>query len=79
MEANKEVKSEHVEPQGKQVLQETTIQAHNATLAAILQESKPDPRGKGYIRLYCICGLIYLCSTMTGQSFYAIPKDRDAY
>lgn len=50
------------------MVEEKQIQAHNVTLAKILQESKPNPLGAGYLRLYCICGLLYLCSTMNGTS-----------
>ena len=47
-------------------VREEEFQVQNATLAKVLQENKPNPRGKGYLRLYAICGLIYLCSTMNG-------------
>jgi hypothetical protein len=49
------------------VIEEETVQAHNATLGKILQENKPNPWGKGYRRLYAICALVYLCSTMNGM------------
>lgn len=41
------------------------------TLADVLQEHKPNPWGPGYLRLYAICGLLYLCSTMNGE--HGIP------
>ncbi|KAJ9611120.1 hypothetical protein H2200_004303 [Cladophialophora chaetospira] len=47
------------------LLTEKTIHAHSAALAAAL-EDRPSPWSKGYLRLYAICLLIYLCSTMTG-------------
>ncbi|CAH0028233.1 unnamed protein product [Clonostachys rhizophaga] len=34
--------------------------------ARIMAEHKPNPRGPGYIKLYAVSGLIFLCSTMNG-------------
>ncbi|KAH7248492.1 general substrate transporter [Fusarium redolens] len=36
------------------------------TYANIMAEHKPDPRGPGYIKLYSLAALIFLCSTMNG-------------
>ncbi|KAL1975649.1 hypothetical protein VTN31DRAFT_4041 [Thermomyces dupontii] len=36
------------------------------TLADIMEKHKPNPWGPGYIRLYLMAGLIFLCSTMNG-------------
>lgn len=36
------------------------------TYAAIMTSHKPDPRGRGYLKLYAIAGLCFLCSTMSG-------------
>jgi hypothetical protein len=36
------------------------------TYAAIMATHKPDPRGPGYIKLYLLAGVIFLCSTMSG-------------
>ena len=38
------------------------------TLADIMEKHKPNPWGPGYIRLYLMAGLIFLCSTMNGTS-----------
>jgi hypothetical protein len=32
----------------------------------------PNPWGKGHVKLYMLCGLIYLCSTMNGKSQFKI-------
>jgi hypothetical protein len=40
------------------------------TYANIMAEHKPDPRGPGYIKLYSLAALIFLCSTMNGKSQY---------
>jgi hypothetical protein len=39
-----------------------------ANLSGVMQMSKPDPWSAGYLRLYGMCLLIYLCSTMNGMS-----------
>jgi len=36
------------------------------TYTAIMATHKPDPRGPGYIKLYLLAGVIFLCSTMSG-------------
>ncbi|PGH09852.1 hypothetical protein AJ79_05578 [Helicocarpus griseus UAMH5409] len=36
------------------------------TYAAIMAINKPNPRGAGYIRLYLLASMIFLCSTMNG-------------
>ncbi|KAI1214440.1 general substrate transporter [Annulohypoxylon truncatum] len=36
------------------------------TYAAIMETTKPDPRGPGYIRLYLLAGSLFLCSTFNG-------------
>lgn len=41
--------------------------AAGATLADILQNDKPNPWSPGYLRLYLVCLLVYLCSTMNGN------------
>jgi hypothetical protein len=75
MEEEKGTTIEHFEPPRKGstasdiVFTEKTIHAHSATLAAALSEDKPNPWSKGYFKLYAICLLVYLCSTMTGSSF----------
>lgn len=37
------------------------------TYAAIMATNRPNPRGPGYIKLYLLAGMIFLCSTMNGQ------------
>lgn len=39
------------------------------TYANIMADHKPDPRGPGYIKLYILSGLIFLCSTMNGKLY----------
>lgn len=39
----------------------------NPDLASILANAKPNPWGKGYLRMYLCCALIFLCSTMNGK------------
>ncbi|KAI1389076.1 general substrate transporter [Hypoxylon trugodes] len=36
------------------------------TYAAIMATHKPNPRGPGYIKLYLLAGMVFLCSTMNG-------------
>lgn len=69
MAEDKKVDFQHVEP-SHTFVEEKTIHAHNAALAAALEGAKPKLLGKGYVRLYMICGLLYLCSTMTGEYPY---------
>jgi hypothetical protein len=54
------------------IVQQETLHAHNANLAQVLQEHKPNQWGAGYIKLYFTCLLIYLCSTMNGMSHRTI-------
>ena len=42
------------------------VQAIQATLDAA--GGPPNPWGKGHIRLYLACLVLYLCSTMNGES-----------
>ncbi|KAJ9654909.1 hypothetical protein H2198_006091 [Neophaeococcomyces mojaviensis] len=74
MQEEKRSTIEHLEspPKGStkpDILTEKTIHAHNATLAAALTEDKQSPWSRGYFRLYAICLLVYLCSTMNGKAF----------
>ncbi|KAI1815684.1 general substrate transporter [Poronia punctata] len=36
------------------------------TYAVIMATNKPDPLGPGYLKLYLLAGVIFLCSTMSG-------------
>lgn len=36
------------------------------TYAAIMATQKPDPRGPGYMKLYLLALMVFLCSTMNG-------------
>lgn len=36
------------------------------TYTTIMATNKPNPRGPGYIKLYLLAGMIFLCSTMNG-------------
>lgn len=73
MNEQKDVRTEHVDSARErsvttEIVAEKTIQAHNATLAAALNEGKVNLWSKGYRELYAICFLVYFCSTMTGES-----------
>ncbi|EJT98561.1 sugar transporter [Dacryopinax primogenitus] len=54
-------------------------------LAAAYQYGRPDPFGKGYLRMYLFCSLVYLCSTMNGfdgslmGSINALPNYTNYY
>lgn len=37
-----------------------------ATYATIMATNKPNPRGSGYLKLYLLSGMVFLCSTMNG-------------
>ena len=61
--------AEHYEPSSRQevVVAERKLDVRtNPRLAAVLESNKPNPWGKGYVELYGICFLIFLCSTMNG-------------
>lgn len=53
----------------EQVEQLETLDPSPATYAAIMATSKPDVRGKGYIKLYLLSMVVFLCSTMNGKLF----------
>lgn len=38
------------------------------TYATIMATHKPNPRGPGYIKLYLLSAVVFLCSTMNGES-----------
>ncbi len=38
------------------------------TYAAIMDTNKPNPRGPGYLKLYMLASVIFLCSTMNGTT-----------
>jgi hypothetical protein len=40
------------------------------TYATIMATHKPNPRGPGYIKLYILSAVVFLCSTMNGE----LPK-----
>ncbi|KAI2632535.1 general substrate transporter [Hypomontagnella submonticulosa] len=42
------------------------IEPSPETYAAIMATQKPNPLGPGYIKLYLLAGMIFLCSTMNG-------------
>ncbi|KAI0830453.1 general substrate transporter [Hypoxylon sp. FL0890] len=63
------------------------------TYATILAKNKPNPLGSGYIKLYLLAGMIFLCSTMNGfdsslmgsinalpnyTNYFGLPKNGDA-
>ncbi|KAK2808955.1 hypothetical protein FQN50_004229 [Emmonsiellopsis sp. PD_5] len=42
------------------------LEPSRETYATIMAVNKPNPRGPGYIKLYLLAGMIFLCSTMNG-------------
>ena len=52
------------------------LEAGAETYAAILAKNKPDPLGKGYIRLYLLSAAVFLCSTMNGASDAVNQRER---
>ncbi|KAI1084690.1 general substrate transporter [Whalleya microplaca] len=42
------------------------IEPSAETYATIMATNKPNPRGPGYIQLYLLAGMVFLCSTMNG-------------
>ncbi|KAF2151592.1 general substrate transporter [Myriangium duriaei CBS 260.36] len=67
MEDKRAIYSQQVESTERgTVVHETKVEALNVDLAKALQQNKPNPWSRGYIRLYLMCGLVYLCSTMNG-------------
>lgn len=61
--------AEHIESSDSPVTIHTEkVEALNVDLAKALEQDAPSPWSKGYLRLYLMCGLIYLCSTMNGSS-----------
>ncbi|UNI18410.1 hypothetical protein JDV02_004681 [Purpureocillium takamizusanense] len=42
------------------------MQPSPGTYAAIMATHKPNPRGPGYLKLYALASVIFLCSTMNG-------------
>ncbi|KAI0853851.1 general substrate transporter [Daldinia vernicosa] len=56
------------------------IEPSPETYATIIATNKPNPRGPGYIQLYLLAGMVFLCSTMNGfdsslmSSINALPN-----
>jgi hypothetical protein len=48
------------------------MNAANADFAAALGQDPPSPWGRGHLALYGCCLIVYLCSTMNGQSREAL-------
>ncbi|KXT02942.1 hypothetical protein AC578_10590 [Pseudocercospora eumusae] len=63
--SEKEQASEHVEGLESRS-PESVHKTQNVTLADVIQHSKPNPWSRGYLRLYFMCLLVYLCATMAG-------------
>ncbi|KAL2670177.1 hypothetical protein Neosp_015058 [[Neocosmospora] mangrovei] len=55
------------------------------TYANIMAKNKPNPRGPGYIKLYILASVVFLCSTMNGfdsslmGSINALPNYTDYF
>ena len=58
----------HKTTSGNDVIADDGLRVTNPRLAAIMVSNKPDPWGPGYIHLYFCCLLVFLCSTMNGES-----------
>ncbi|CAL5867486.1 uncharacterized protein PFLUO_LOCUS1705 [Penicillium psychrofluorescens] len=59
-----EKSAEHVDNADEQKLE--IAQMEGITFQAALEISKPNPWAKGYLHMYTVCALIFLCSTMNG-------------
>ncbi|KAI2616340.1 general substrate transporter [Hypoxylon sp. NC1633] len=57
-----------MEKQGQHVALDDVdgIEPSVETYTAIMATNRPNPRGSGYIKLYLLAGMIFLCSTMNG-------------
>jgi hypothetical protein len=55
---------QHVESVG---LPDGKAQEERLTLAEVIERNRPNPWGFGYKRLYLMCALVLLCSTMNGK------------
>ncbi|EME78125.1 uncharacterized protein MYCFIDRAFT_63887 [Pseudocercospora fijiensis CIRAD86] len=64
--SGKEAVSEHVEGLESSSPEVTEKTRNNDTFATVIQHSKPNPWSRGYLRLYFMCLLVYLCATMAG-------------
>jgi uncharacterized membrane protein len=69
------------DPQQAPVLKEVeNMEDSMETYASIMATQKPNPRGPGYIKLYILSAVVFLCSTMNGfdsslmGSINALPK-----
>lgn len=69
--AEKTDTSYHAEDPNKgEVVAEDTVRVQNVQLAAIIETHKPNPLGRGYLKLYAVCVLVFLCSTMNVSILY---------
>lgn len=70
MEKKEDAPSAHVEgeaPSVKDLKVSVNDEDGNMLYASIMENHRPDKFGWGYLRLYLICGLVFLCSTMNGK------------
>lgn len=65
----------NLEAAGLHKVQEKEIRARNADFAAAIGDKPPNPWGRGYLQLYCMCFVVYLCSTMNGEP--VVPQAHD--
>lgn len=65
-----EKSAEHVDNADEQKLE--IAQMEGITFQAALEISKPNPWAKGYLHMYTVCALIFLCSTMNGGLIFRI-------
>lgn len=52
----------------RKIVEETELEAVNASFANIMQNHKPNPWGKGHLQLYALAVICFLNSTMSGKS-----------
>ncbi|KAF7593618.1 hypothetical protein BBP40_011136 [Aspergillus hancockii] len=73
---------QHMESVG---LPDGKAQEEHLTLAEVIERNRPDPWGSGYRKLYLMCALVFLCSTMNGYdtslmgSINALPNYTEYY
>ncbi|ORY04970.1 lactose permease [Clohesyomyces aquaticus] len=51
---------------GRKIIEEGETTGVNANFAAILAKHKPNPWGKGHLKLYLLCAVCFMNSTMSG-------------
>jgi hypothetical protein len=52
---------------GRKIVEETEVEGVNTSFATIMAKHKPNPWGKGHLRLYALAAICFLNSTMSGK------------